>query len=76
MLSTPLTGRTTVLVPSNLDFSQRAAVDYLCRAGVSHLFVGEAGRVFDRARLVARPEWYKPLLTMPRTGVYEVTGCD
>lgn len=73
---TPLTGRTTVLVPSNLDFSQRAAVDYLCGAGVSHLFVGEAGQAFDRGRLVSRPEWYRPLLSMPRTGVYEVTGCD
>lgn len=73
---TPLTGRTTVLVPSNLDFSQRAAVDYLCRAGVSHLFVGEVGQVFDRGLLNSRPEWYRPLLSMPRTGVYEVTGCD
>jgi len=73
---TPLTGRTTVLVPSNLDFSQRAAVDYLCRAGVSHLFVGEVGQVFDRGLLNSRPEWYRPLLSMPKTGVYEVTGCD
>lgn len=73
---TPLTGRTTVLVPSNLDFSQRAAVDYLCRAGVSHLFVGEVGQVFDRERLNSHPEWYRPLLSMPKTGVYEVTGCD
>jgi hypothetical protein len=73
---TPLTGRTTVLVPSNLNFSERAAMDYLCRAGVSHLFVGEVGQVFDRGLLNSRPEWYRPLLSMPRTGVYEVMGCD
>lgn len=73
---TPLTGRTTVLLPSNLDFSQRAAVDYLCGAGVSYLFVGEAGQAFDRGRLDSHPEWYKPLLSMPKTGVYEVIGCD
>lgn len=73
---TPLTGRTTVLLPSNLDFSQRAAVDHLCQAGVSHLFLGEVGQLFDRERLNSHPEWYRPLLSMPRTGVYEVTGCD
>lgn len=73
---TPLTGRTTVLLPSNLDFSQQAAVDHLCRAGVSHLFVGEVGQVFDRELLNARPEWYRPLLSMPKTGVYEVIGCE
>jgi hypothetical protein len=73
---TPLTGRTTVLLPSNLDFSQQAAVDYLCQAGVSHLFVGEVGQVFDRGLLDARPEWYRPLLSMPKTGVYEVVGCE
>jgi hypothetical protein len=73
---TPLTGRTTVLLPSNLDFSQRAAVDYLCQAGVSHLFLGEVGQVFDREGLNSRPEWYRPLLSMPKTGVYEVIGCD
>lgn len=73
---TPLTGRTTVLAPSNLDFSRQSAVDYLCRAGVSHLFLGEVGQAFDRGRLNSRPEWYRPLLSMPRTGVYEVIGCD
>ncbi|NWG33943.1 MAG: hypothetical protein HXY42_05835 [Chloroflexi bacterium] len=72
----PLAGRGTVLLPFDVDFSQPASLDLLCRARVSHLFVGEKGQTFDRASLDLRPAWYRPLLSMPKTAVYEVTGCD
>ncbi|MBI4762269.1 MAG: hypothetical protein ACOYYF_11955 [Chloroflexota bacterium] len=73
---TPLTGRAATLIPFNVDFSQPAALDSLCRAGISHLFIGERGQTFDRSLLDLRPEWYRPLLSMPETTVYEVAGCD
>ncbi len=71
----PLIDRRTILLPYNLDFNQRAALDMLCRRRVSHLYVGEIGQTFDRARLSAHVEWYKPLLSMPRAKVYKVVGC-
>lgn len=73
---TPLTGRAAILIPFNVDFSQPAALDFLCRAGVSHLFAGGEGQTFDRSLLDLRPQWYHPLLWMPKTAVYEVAGCD
>ncbi|MEP0807296.1 MAG: hypothetical protein HRF47_17575 [Chloroflexota bacterium] len=72
---TPLTGRETRLFPFFADFSQRAALDILCRDKISHLFVGERGQPFHRSLLDSRPDWYRPLLSMPNTAVYEVTGC-
>ncbi|GAB4462471.1 MAG: hypothetical protein Kow0070_21510 [Anaerolineales bacterium] len=73
---TPLTGRVTLLFPFFADFSQRAVLDILCRDKISHLFVGERGRTFERSLLDSRPDWYRPLLSMPQTAVYEVTGCN
>jgi hypothetical protein len=32
------------------------------------------GQPFDADRIKTHPEWYRPLLSMPKTGVYEVTG--
>ncbi|GAB4449539.1 MAG: hypothetical protein OHK0041_10840 [Anaerolineales bacterium] len=73
---TPLTGRVTLLLSFREDFSQQATLDFLCRLKVSHLFVGERGRPFERSLLDSRPDWYRPLLSMPQTAVYEVTGCN
>ncbi len=72
----PLTARTTILLPYDSDFTQPTMLEILCRAGMTHLFVGERGHPFNIAALASRPEWYKPLLSMPRTAIYEVIGCD
>ncbi|MDX1378443.1 MAG: DUF6541 family protein [Anaerolineales bacterium] len=72
---TPLIARTTVVLPNELAFDKKAGLDSICRKRISHLFVGELGQPFDRTKLIARSEWYRPLLSMPRTGVYEVIGC-
>lgn len=72
----PLTGRVSILLPNNLDFDQHTALDVICRKNVQYLFVGELGQTFDIARLTSRPTWYRPLLTMSGTRVYEVTGCS
>jgi len=43
---------------------------------IGYLYVGEEGQPFDTKKINSRPEWYGPLLSMPKTGVYEVIGCD
>lgn len=73
---TPLTNRAAVLLPNDLDFDQQPALERLCELEIGYLFVGEIGQPFDAHKILSRPEWYKPLLSMPKTGVYEVVGCD
>lgn len=73
---TPLTGRTTFLLPNDARFDERSALDGLCELEIGYLYVGEVGQPFDADTIFVRPEWYKPLLSMPGTRVYEVIGCD
>ncbi|HSG42441.1 MAG TPA: DUF6541 family protein [Anaerolineales bacterium] len=73
---TPLIERRTYLLPHDSEFDQQPILDFLCAKRIDYLFVGELGQTFDVARLDLRPGWYRPLLSMPRTRVYEVIGCD
>lgn len=73
---TPLTGRVTLPLPYQFEFDQRSALEQLCELDIGYLYVGEVGQTFDNARLSSRPEWYRPLLSMPKARVYEVTGCN
>lgn len=72
---TPLTGRVTIPLSYDTDFAQQITLEHLCELKIEYLFVGEMGQPFDAGRINSRPEWYRPLLSMPKTGVYEVTGC-
>jgi len=72
----PLIGRVSILLPNNLDFDQQTALDVICQKNVQYLFVGELGQTFDIARLTLHPEWYRPLLLLQKTRVYEVIGCS
>ncbi len=72
---TPLTGRTTVPLPYQSDFSERPVFDTLCRWNAEYLYVGDTGATFNDALLSASPDRYKVLLSMPRAKVYQVTGC-
>lgn len=72
---TPLIERWTVLLPYDSRFDEEETLAGLCQDQIEYLFVGELGQPFDRARLDFRPGWYRLLLTIPRTKVYEVIGC-
>jgi hypothetical protein len=73
---TPLTGRVTVSLPYNTDFNDSVTWKTICEEQVDYLFVGEVGYPFDGGKIDAHPEWYRPLLSMPKTRVYEVIGCN
>ncbi|PWB69497.1 MAG: hypothetical protein C3F07_19870 [Anaerolineales bacterium] len=73
---TPLIGRKTSPLPYVSDFGQQNILDSLCRSDIRYLYVGETGQRFDDSQLNANPAWYKPLLFMPGTKVYEVIGCE
>src|SRR5688572_7894447 len=73
---TPLTDRVTVPRPYVSDFNQREVLDDLCKLDMDYIYVGEKGQAFDASQLIAHPDWYKPLLSMPKAGVYQIIGCD
>ena len=73
---TPLTGRATIPLPYQSDFSQQAIFDTLCQWGAEYLYVGDTGATFNNALLSAHPERYQILLSMPRAKVYQLIGCS
>ncbi|HKJ39918.1 MAG TPA: hypothetical protein VJ972_14165, partial [Anaerolineales bacterium] len=72
---TPLIERPTFLLLVESEFDQPTMLDFLCEKKIEYLFVGELGQTFDIEKLDLRPAWYRPLLSMSGTRVYEVTGC-
>ena len=72
---TPLIERRTVPLSYDSEFDQQEVLDLLCAKKIEYLFVGELGQTFDVERLGIRPTWYRPLLSISGTRVYEVVGC-
>jgi len=73
---TPLTDRATIPRPYNSDLGQRVIFDNLCETQINYIYIGEIGQTFDASQLTAHPDWYKPLLSMPKAGVYQLVGCN
>jgi hypothetical protein len=71
----PLTGRPVFLLPFNTDLRQSQTFEMLCEQQVNFIYVGKTGWTFDEASLNAQPEAYKLLLDLPKTKIYELTGC-
>jgi hypothetical protein len=72
---TPLTGRVTIPLPYQSDFSQQSIFDSICQLGGQYIFVGETGAVFNNGLLSSQPDRYNILLSMPLTKIYQVNGC-
>jgi hypothetical protein len=72
---TPLTGRATVPLWYVTNLGRAKKFKSLCKMGVDYIYIGSVGRSFYAPRLRAHPEWYRPLLSISRTEVYQVTGC-
>ena len=73
---TPLTSRVTIPLPYQSDFTQQATFDTLCKIGTDYIYVGETGATFNNGLLTTQPDRYKILLAMPRTKIYQVSGCS
>jgi hypothetical protein len=72
---TPLTDRATLPLPYYSDFSQQSTLDMLCQLEVDYIYVGEMGTTFNNDQIDPYPNWYKILLSMPKTKVYQLVGC-
>lgn len=71
----PLSGRSTIYMPYNTDFSQQQTVVNLCQLGVDYIYVGKTGWGFDDSRMPLQPNAYQVLFALPNARIYEVTGC-
>jgi hypothetical protein len=72
---TPLTNRVTIPLPYDTNLAKRKKFNSLCRMGVNYVYIGSSGLSFHAPRLRAHPDWYRALLSMSRTEVYQVIGC-
>jgi hypothetical protein len=72
---TPLIDRATIPMPYQADFTQAAIFDSLCQVSAEYIYVGETGATFNDELLSAHPDRYKVLLALPKTKLYQVTGC-
>jgi hypothetical protein len=73
---TPLTNRVTIPLPYDTNLSKRRKFNSLCKMGINYIYIGASGRSFHAPRLREHPDWYRPLLSMSRTEVYQVIGCN
>lgn len=73
---TPLTGRATAPLPYDSDLSDQNSLDTLCKMKINYIYVGGIGNTFDRSQLDINPDWYKAIVSMSQTGIYQVVGCD
>jgi len=72
---TPLTNRVTIPLPYDTNLAKRKKFNSLCKMGVNYIYIGSSGLSFHAPRLRAHPDWYRSLLAMSRTEVYQVIGC-
>jgi hypothetical protein len=71
----PLTSRQTVPAWQALDFTQPEIHAEICRRNLEYVYIGGMPQSFDEAQLASRPEWYRPVFSLPAAGIYQVTGC-
>jgi hypothetical protein len=72
----PLISRPTFSMPCGSNFAERETLDILCKEEINYIYIGEIGQTFDNVQISSNPAWYKVLLSMPKTGVYQIIGCD
>ncbi len=70
-----LSGVDVIRWPHSARFDEPATHANLCARGITHVYVGGTVTSFRRITLEDRPEWYAPLLVLPRARIYQVEGC-
>jgi len=72
---TPLIHRQALFWPYQTDFGIAETLVGLCQRGAGYIYVGGTGQSFDQAQLLARPDWYAKLFSLPKAQVYRIVGC-
>jgi hypothetical protein len=72
----PLTGISTIALPSGIDFGDEGMLTSICASGVTYVYVGDALGSFDSGSLQGMPAWYRLRLQLPLVSIYEVIACQ
>jgi hypothetical protein len=72
---TPLIHRNSVLLASQADFSTQSALEAICKARITHIYVGGRDTSIHLTQLEKQPAWYEMLLLLPKAQVFKIIGC-
>jgi hypothetical protein len=72
---TPLIHRNSVLLASQADFSTQSALEAICKASITHIYVGGRDTSIHITQLEKQPAWYEMLLLLPKAQVFKIIGC-
>ena len=70
-----LTGRVITYSQFGIDFRLPDTLEQICREGVDYIYIGSTDQSFDVAQLLAKKDWYDPVLSLPNAQLFRVTGC-
>ena len=70
-----LTGRDITYAHFDTDFRSENELEMLCQKQVEYIYIGNTSQSFNVSQLIAKKDWYKPILSLPDVQLYQVTGC-
>jgi len=59
----------------DVDFRSKDTLNMLCQRQVEYIYHGSTNQSFYVSQLKAKKDWYKPILSLPNTQLYQVVGC-
>ncbi len=68
----PLTSRSTLLAPAEMNFELTDTFSYLCSQAIEYIYLGSMPQRFNQQWIASHPEWYYPLLLLPKVQIYQV----
>ena len=71
-----LTGRDTTFAPFDIDFCTTGTLNQLCKMRIDYIYVGGTAQKFNAEQLQTKADWYKGVLFLPNTQLYQLTGCE
>jgi hypothetical protein len=71
-----LTGRNVAFAPFDMDFRSTVTLEQLCQMQINYVYVGGTAQKFNAELLQAKAAWYKSVLFLPNTQLYQLIGCE
>ena len=71
-----LTGRNVTYAPFDIDFRSTGTLEGLCQMQINYIYVGGTKQNFNAEQLQSKVDWYKGVLFLPNTQLYQLIGCE
>ncbi|MGD8403762.1 MAG: hypothetical protein PVJ21_08885 [Anaerolineales bacterium] len=70
-----LTGKDITYENFEIDFRLEDVLEMLCQKEIEYIYIGGTSQSFNASYLIAKKDWYNPILSSPDTQLFQVTGC-